>query len=172
MFQIGDLILYGRTGVCEVADIIIPNFRDDVKGRQYYILKPLYQNCGITTPVDNEKVFMRPIITKEKAQQIIDMMPDVSAQAYHNRNLTQLKEHYKTCLDSHECEALVELTMSLYAKREQAAAQKKKFGAVDERFMKEAEDLLFGEFAAALGIERDEVCDYISSRIMEAASNM
>jgi CarD family transcriptional regulator len=55
--------------------------------------------------------------------------------------------------------------MSLYDKRREVANEKKKFGAVNERFMKRAEDLLFGELGAALGIPRDEVPDYISSRI-------
>lgn len=169
MFQIGDLILYGRTGVCEVADIVCQSADGE---REYYVLKPLYQNCGITTPVDNDKVFMRPIITKSEVDEIIKTIPNVSVQAYHNRNLTQLKEHYKHCLESHECIDLIEMTMSLYTKRKEAAAAKKKFGTVDERFMKEAEDLLFGEFAAALGIDRHEVSDYISERMIDKASNM
>ena len=43
--------------------------------------------------------------------------------------------------------------------------QKKKFGAMDERYMKRAEDMLFGEFAVALGIDKNEVQAYISKRI-------
>ena len=37
--------------------------------------------------------------------------------------------------------------------------------AIDERYMKRAEELLFGEFAAALGIAPSEVQDYIENRI-------
>ena len=92
-------------------------------------------------------------------------MPSISAKAYHNRSLSQLKEHYKSCMDSYECEDLIHITMSLYVKRQEAMEQKKKFGAVDERYMKEAENLLFGEFAAALGIERDSVSAYIAAKI-------
>jgi len=57
------------------------------------------------------------------------------------------------------------MTKSLYAKRCEAEREKRKFGAVDERFLKEAEELLFGELAAALEIEKSEVLDYITSRI-------
>ena len=172
MFQKGELILYGRTGVCEVSDITTPNFRGEEQGRKYYVLKPLYQNCGITTPVDNDKVFMRPILSKQQAEKIIEDMPQISAEAYHNRNLTQLKEHYRSCLDSHECEALVGLTVSLNEKKKQAEQQKKKFGAVDERFMKEAQELLYGELAAALGIERQAVEAYIASKAMVKVSSL
>ena len=36
---------------------------------------------------------------------------------------------------------------------------------MDERFMREAEDLLYGEFAAALEIDRDKVENYIAKSL-------
>lgn len=160
MFSVGDLILYGRTGVCRVAAIAA-----DGEGRQCYTLQPLYQKCSIKTPVDNDKVFMRPIISKEEAERVIEAIPTIKPCTYHNRNLTQLKEHYREWLDRHDCLELVAMTMSLYEKRREAEEQKRKFGAVDERFMREAEELLFGELAAALGCEKSAVAGYISSRM-------
>ena len=127
----------------------------------YYVLRPLYQNCNITTPVGNTKVFSRPIISREEAERVIGVIPTVEPEVYHNRNLNQLREHYRSCMESFDCVDLVKLTMSLYRKKREAEDQKRKFGAVDERFMKEAEDLLFGELAAALEIPRDEVRGYI-----------
>ena len=41
----------------------------------------------------------------------------------------------------------------------------KKLGLVDERYMKRAQDMLHGEFAVALGIERNEVPGYIESKL-------
>ena len=55
--------------------------------------------------------------------------------------------------------------MSIYAKKQMVEEQKKKFGSVDERFMKKAEELLFGELSAVLGIPRSEVSKYIASRV-------
>ena len=46
--------------------------------------------------------------------------------------------------------------------------QKRRFGTVDERFLKQAEDLLFGELAAALEIPRSEVRGYITARVTDA----
>jgi len=163
MYEVGSLILYGRNGVCRVEEIK----ENEVSGQRqlFYVLKPLYQNCNITIAVDNTKVFFRPIISRDEAHSLIDKMPEIRAEPYHNRNLTQLREYYKNWLDSHECIRIVEMTKSLYAKRCEAEREKRKFGAVDERFLKEAEELLFGEFAAALEIEKSEVLDYITSRI-------
>ena len=163
MFRTGELVLYGGTGVCRVEDIVQKELPDGT--RDYYVLQPLYQDCVISTPVNSTKVFIRSVITREQAEELIDKIPSVKAKAYHNRVLRQLAEHYEQSLKSHDCEDLVKLTMSIYAKKQDMIRQNRKFGAVDERFMKRAEELLFGELGAALGIDKDEVPDYIAARV-------
>ncbi len=160
MYEIGALILYGRTGVCRVEEVT-----ENADEQVYYTLKPLYQTCSITIPANSEKVFTRPIISADEAHALIDRIPAMEAEPYYNRNLNQLREHYRTCIDTHSCEELIRLTKSLYLKRDEMAAARRKFGAVDERFMREAEELLFGEFAAALGMERENVQYYIAERL-------
>ncbi len=108
---------------------------------------------------------MHPIISKDEAENLIDTIPEIKVEAYHSRVIRDLTEHYEAAFASHTCEALLELTMSIYQKKKYLEQQKRKFGAVDERFMKRAEDLLFGELAAALGIKKDEVQGYIHNRI-------
>ena len=63
MYIIGDKIIYGQTGVCVVEDICEKTLsRNNTK--MYYTLRPIYQhNNMIYTPVDNDKVFMRPVIS-------------------------------------------------------------------------------------------------------------
>ena len=95
------------------------------------------------------------------------MIPAIRVEAYHNRDLNQLAEHYKASLSTHDCSDLIELSMSIYAKKQFAEQQKRKFGVVDEKFMKRAEDLLFGELAAALNIPKDQVPEYIAERVEE-----
>jgi len=167
MFKVGDMILYGSTGVCRVTDITTRDFSGADADQLFYILIPLYQNGIISTPVNNTKIFMRPIISKDEAERLIDMIPTIRAEAYHSQILQELTEHYEKLLKTYDCTELVELTMSIYAKKQYVEQQKRKFGAVDERFMKQAEELLFGEFAAALDIPRESVPDYIAGRIGE-----
>ena len=162
MYAAGELILYGRTGVCRVEEI-------KTEGSSvYYVLKPLYQTCSVTIPADSPKVFTRPILTPGEVHALIAKLPALEAQPYHNRNLNQLRAYYLSCMESHDCEDLARLAKSLYLKRQETLAQKKKFGAVDERFMTEAENLLFGEFAAALDIPRDDVQNYIAKCLAQA----
>ncbi len=166
MYQPGDMIVYGSTGVCRVKEITKQEFKKG-EAKLFYALDPLYQDGVIYTPVDT-KVFMRPVITEEEADALIDKIPTMETAAYHNSVLRELEDHYAAYLKSHECGDLIELAMSIYAKKQDLASQHRKFGAVDERFMKRAEDLLYGELAVALKIGRDQVGTYISNRVKNA----
>lgn len=165
MYKVGDLIIYGNTGVCRIADITSRNFEGIEQEQLFYVLKPLYQNFTIATPINNTKVFMRPIITRDEAVRLIDKIPTISAEAYHNQAISQLVEHYKESLRTHDCSDLLELCMSIYAKKQDVEQQNRKFGAVDEKFMKRAEELLYGELAAALDIDKEQVPAYIAARL-------
>ena len=67
------------------------------------------------------------------------------------------ERHYEKRIASRSCAELVDLTLSIYRKREEMLSQKRKFGAIDERYMKRAEDLLFGELSVVLGITKGDV---------------
>ncbi len=166
MYQVGDWIFYGNTGACQVTDVSERKLPGMEKEMLYYTLRPLEDSCSISTPA-NGKIFTRPLITREEAEALIDAIPEIDAQAYHNPVLRQLSEHYEKSLNTHDCLSLIKMTMSIHAKKEAAVSQKKKLGAVDEKFMKRAEDLLFGELSVALGICKAEVADYIARRLAE-----
>lgn len=167
MFSIGDLIVYGGTGVCRVENITRPNFNEFDKDELYYVLQPLYQTGTIYAPVDNDKVFMRKVITKEKANELIDMIPDIESDTFRTKSIQQLSKHYQAVIDTHECVDLIRLTKSIHKKKEAADRKNGRLGQIDRRYMKRAEDLLFGEIAAALDIDRKDVEAYIKARISE-----
>ena len=93
MYQVGELIVYGGTGVCRVEAVETPQQRGPEAGRQYYLLKPLYQDGTIRIPVDS-KVFMRPVISRQEAEALIDAIPGMHAEACHERNFTQLAARF------------------------------------------------------------------------------
>lgn len=170
MYQIGDLIVYGGTGVCRVEGLEAQKQKGAEGARQYYVLKPLYQDGTIRIPVDT-KVFMRPVISRQEAERLIDAIPGINAEVYHDRNFAQLAAHYQQALGSHECADLIELVMSIYAKKQYVESRKRKFGQVDARFMKRAENLLYGEFSVALGIPFEGVQEYIAQRVTNKKSS-
>ncbi|MBE6996777.1 MAG: hypothetical protein E7427_01220 [Ruminococcaceae bacterium] len=158
MFAPGDLIVYGRTGVCRVEAI------EQRDGQAFYRLSPLYQTCAISTPVQG-KVFMRPVLTRAEAEALIDRIPTVEAPPVECSALRELTGRYQAAITSHEAAEVLALTMSIYAKKQKLLREKRKFGAVDERFLREGEALLFGELAVALDIAPEAVPAYIQARL-------
>ena len=165
MYQVGDWIFYGNIGACQVKEIGRKKIPGVEKEHLYYTLQPLNSDCSISTPADSEKVFMRPVISKDEAEHLIGMIPTMTPKAYYNAALRQLTEHYESLLNSHDCQELIQMTMSIYEKKKEVTMQKRKLGAVDEKFMRKAEELLFGELSIALGIEKNQVQDYIVNQI-------
>ena len=167
MYKIGELIFYGSTGVCRVEGI--EDHETGGESRKYYVLKPTCQDGKIYIPVDS-KVYMRPVISREEAEQIIDAIPGIKAEAIQERSFTQLAARYDQLMAGHDCEALVRLVMSIYAKKQYAESHGRKFGQIDARYMKRAETLLYGELSAALGLDYDKVQPYIAQRVSEMKS--
>lgn len=116
----------------------------------------------IYTPVDNSKVVMRPVISREEAEALIRDIPSLQPAACPSVTTQALTQHYQTSLRRHSCRSLMELTMGIYQKRRRAEAQNRRLGMVDQRFMKQAEQLLYGELSAALDIPYEEVQPYIA----------
>lgn len=163
MFKVNDYVVYGSTGVCEIVDI---RKDKDINGNEidYYILQPVYgNNMTIKTPVNNDKVLMREIITKEDVSSLISAMPEketVWINDYRQRN-----ETYKTALKTGQCEELIKIIKTLYQEKKQKSALGKKLMKSDEDIFKAAEKQLNEEFATVLNISPDEVLPYILEHI-------
>ena len=73
MFEVGEYIVYGCKGVCQVEEITHIDIPGSNKDRLYYVLAPLEDRNGkIYAPTDNAKVAMRKVITRQEAEQLID----------------------------------------------------------------------------------------------------
>lgn len=167
MFEIGDFIVYGNNGICEVKDITTISMKDAPKDRLYYLLSPLHRKeSKIFTPVDNGKTVMRAVLTKEEADALIDDIPDIEELWVSNDKLRE--EKYKETMRSCECRNWIKIIKTLYLRKQERIAQGKKTTAMDDRYLRMAEDNLYSELAFALGIPRDEMNQYILKRMVTA----
>ena len=164
MFQTGDLIVYGGMGVCKIMNVSVPEFLRAGEEKEYYTLEPLNRQGTIFVPVDTT-VFMRPVISREEAEELIDSIPTFRPKAYHSHVLQELNQHYADAISSHDISDLVKLLMSIQVKRKEREKQNMKMGAVDENYMRRAENLLYGELSIALDMPEEEVPGYIAKRV-------
>lgn len=167
MFKINELVVYGNEGVCRIDDIRKIDIAGIDNDKLYYILNPIYSPGKVVyAPIDT-KVNIRPVITSEKAQDLINQIHEISVEEINNNSLRELNDFYKSLLNSHKCTDLFKLIKTVYVKEQNAAKNKKKLGQTDKNYMKVAEELLHGEFAAALGIPKDDVRSYIENRVQK-----
>lgn len=164
MYQIGDLVVYGSIGVCRVDGFSHP---DGGNAKLFYCLAPLYQSGVIHTPVESEKVPLRPVMTAEDANALLAHLSDIQVEIYKERTIQQLAQKYQSVLQTGDPLQLLSLSLSVQQKRKQAEAQNRRLGMVDERYGRQAERLLFGELAVALDMSIDDIPQLITARLAE-----
>ena len=165
LYQAGDMIVYGNEGVCRVVSVGTPQIAGVDRERQYYTLEPQYCDGLIFAPVDTP-VHTRPVMSREEAESLIDSLPEIEAEPAHERmNVRLLNEHYRELIRTCDRHDIAKIIKEVRAKRIASQTRGGKISQVDEKYMKRAEDLLYGEMSISLGIPRDEVCDYITRRI-------
>ncbi len=163
MFKVSDYVVYGSTGVCQIVDISKEkNLSNDEI--QYYVLQPVYNSkMVIKAPVDNQKVLMRQIITKDDVSSLIANMPE--KQAIWINDDKQRTESFKAALRTGKSEEWIKIIKTIYLEKEEKLVVGKKLMKTDEDIMKSAEKQLYEEFAIALNISMDEVLPYIIEHI-------
>lgn len=168
MFEKGDYIVYGSTGICVVEDITTMDLPGISKERLYYVMSP-YRQAGnkIFTPVDNPKMTLRRILTKEEVLALIDEIPSIEQIGIAEDKLREQK--YKEYIRSCECKNWIKIMKTLYQRKQERVSQGKKVTATDERYFKMAEDNLYTEFSISLDIPKQEIEQYITDRIQETA---
>lgn len=163
MFAIGSLIVYSGTGVCRVEAVGPPPFATDSR-TAYYTLAPLHGSGTIYVPVDT-KVYMRPILSREGARELIRRIPEIRQAALDGLDYRTLAQRYRDFLGTHSCEDLVQLIKTAYLKSKASVRCGKKPSKVDQDFQKRAEFLLHDELSAALDIPFDQVGEYIARQV-------
>ncbi len=158
MYEVNDYIVYGLTGVCKIEDIA----KDEISNNEteYYVLTPLNNdNLTIKVPVDNKKISMRPIISKDDIESLIASMPET--ETIWSDDERQRSASFKAALKSGKNKELIKIIRTLHLEREARAEVGKKLTKTDEEIMNTAERHLNQEFAIALDISPDEVMPYI-----------
>ena len=160
MFNIGDRVIYGSSGVCDVINISTVNIDGIPKDKLYYILCPYGRNESyIYAPVENCRVVMRKVLTRAEAEALIAEIPTlepVEAGTDKQRELL-----YRECIKSCDCRQLIRVIKTLWLRSRSRIQTGKKSSSLDERYLKLAEDALYGELGLALGLEKSAVGPHI-----------
>ncbi|MDR3287938.1 MAG: CarD family transcriptional regulator [Peptococcaceae bacterium] len=167
MYKVMDTVLYGMHGVCIIIEIAERTLGE--KSVEYYILRPVYDpRSTIFIPVGSEALTarMRRILSIGEIYALVKTMPDESTIWIDNDNLRG--ERYRKILSYADQAELVRLIKTLYLHQQTQKEKGKKLHAADARFMKDAEKILFEEFAYVLNIQREQVLPFILEQLPAA----
>ena len=164
IFEKGSYVVYGINGICKVEDIRTLNIDGIPKDRLYYVLIPTQRKeSEIFTPVHNQKVQMRKILNKQEAEQLIDQIPEVKTLWIQNER--EREQCYKQYLRTCDCMDCVRIIKTLYLRKRDRLVQGKKVTAVDERYLKMAEENLYAELALVFELSEEQMEAYITKRL-------
>ena len=166
MFAVNDYIVYGNHGVCKVENIGTVSLAMVDKNKVYYTLRPVYKSEAVVyAPVENPKSVIRPVLTREDADKLIEEIPSLESVWIGNEKEREMQ--YKAALRSCDCRELIRIIKTLYYRKMDRIKDGKKVTVVDERYFRQAEEQLYGELAFAMDMERNQVGEYLNTRISE-----
>ena len=149
MFDVGDFIIYGSNGVCRITHIGPMKMPGVPKDRLYYTMVPCYiRDSEIFTPVDNERVVMRKVMSKDEAEDFIQSISEIKELEIIEEKRRELE--YKQAVLTCEPEVLVSLIKTIYTRMEDRIAEGKKVTSSDSKYFHLAEESLYGELAISL----------------------
>ncbi|WP_195267837.1 CarD family transcriptional regulator [Eubacterium sp. 1001713B170207_170306_E7] len=162
-----DTVLYGTEGVCKIKDIVRENFGGGTM--EYYVLQPIYKDSlTIFVHTGNDHLIskMRRVLSRQEIDEIIRTMPEETLLNIENESTREIK--YQEIINSGDRRAVVKLIKTIYLRQKSRKEQKKKPYATDERFLKEAEKLLYDEFALVLNVKPNQVLPFIIKQIEQS----
>lgn len=164
MFEIGQTVVYGTTGVCTVLSIGPLSMHGMDRKQQYYTLDPFYQDGTVYVPVSGDtKSRLRPPMTSEEAQLLLDRIPTIEACPIQQYNYKQRSDVFSAALHENNGDSLVSIIKAVEEKKRRGR-EKQQYNA-DNNFHKRAMNLLCGELAYALGRSVEEIRREVESAV-------
>lgn len=166
MFQVGDMVRYGQSGVCRIEEI-----REmDVAGasQRYFVLTPLFKTGSLVyVPVENRELVdkMLPPMTRDDVEEILERVANMAAEWI--RDFRRRSEFAKKALSSGDRAEALYLVKCIYAHKREALGQGARIHTTDDYFLKDAENLIYSEIAYAREQSFDEVAAELRALLMK-----
>jgi len=162
MFKENDYVMYGSAGVCRVEAVGKMNFGE--KSKIYYTLESVYEKgARFFIPVDNDKVVIRPVLTREECGLLIKEVSLIEEASIPEDKYRE--DIYREALKNCDCKECIRIIKTLYHRIATRAELGKKATSSDEKFFHLVKESLYGELAFALKVPKSQVEQYITDEI-------
>jgi CarD family transcriptional regulator len=165
MFSVGELLIYGTSGVCRVDEICSSPF-DAADTRLFYKLTPTPDraNLVIYTPIDNEKVIMRPLMSEADARELLASISEIGIIEVPLEK--KRRDIYRELVATAEPRTYVSIIKTVAQRREEFKRTRRRLPDIDNDAEHTAKSSLYGELAAVLGLSREEIHNMITEKTL------
>lgn len=167
MFKVGDHVVYGTNGVCLVSDITSSPF-DKKDTRTYYVLRPLSgaSTSLIYTPVDNDRVLMRPLLARGEAEALLDTVPAIPCLDVPEERARKLT--YRNAIAAAEPKTYISLIKTVEGRRTDFCGTQRRLPDFEIEYDAVARRHLYTELSLVLGRTAEEISDCIAAQFARA----
>lgn len=161
VYQVGDRVVYGIHGVCQIVDLQVQTVTH--KKVEYYVLEPITQSgARFFVPSQNQAAVskLRSVLTKDEVDTLLKS--EQSRQDIWTDDENQRKQSYRQLITEGDCGALMSMIRALHLHKQEQQLTGKKFHVSDANFLRDAEKVLYSEFSIVLGIPYEQVEEYIN----------
>lgn len=155
-FKVNETVVHSREGLSTIVG------KTEIAGNQYFVIvsrkNPKENIYVLTTRTDN---IIRPVMSEKDAKEVINFMKTVDAAFISNTK--QRRDLYKKKLLSGNVYDLAFLSRQLYFfNYYNSHGQLVKLGPTDLQMLKDAESILFDEFAISFNKPREEIAEVVA----------
>ncbi len=164
MFNTGDTVSYGTSGVCTIAE----KKRITLGGQPHecFVLRPVFDDSmKICVPCDSTPLMekLRPVPTRDELLALLREPAPV-----HDPDPDARKMTYRAALKSGSMQELLTMVRDIHTERVLRRAKGKQLTAYEDNALRDAQNALHSEFAYVMGIEPNDVPAFIENELNKA----
>ena len=162
MFEKHEYVFHESGGICQVADICAAPLENMPADRQYYVLQPMHDaNSTIYAPVDSDRIFIRRLIDKTEAEELLKKISEISV--IDEKNPKQLRNKYIEALRTHDPIEWVRVIKTANERLSLLAMRSQRMSETERSFYERAKKYLYGELSLALNRNEQDMEQYLSA---------
>lgn len=164
MYQVGERVVYGIHGVCQVA--AVEQRRVDRKDLTYLVLEPVgHGGSRFLVPAHNEAALakLRKILSPEEMEALLR---EESLHAGHWIPIeNQRKQTYRELTAGTDRRSMLQMLCTVYRHKQAQFDAGKKVHQCDENFLRDGEKLIAGEIAVVMELDYPQALAYLRQHI-------
>lgn len=162
MYKIKDIVVYENGGICEVADIGVPDFMNTQE--EYYKLRAIGpKDNAIYVKVKNERT-MRYTISRDEAEDYIHQIEDMDV--IYNENSKMREREFGDIIKERDWVCCLRMYKGLVMAKNKRIEQGKQLNANDDRFFSRIDKIICDEFAVAMQTTAERIRELLSDACM------